>query len=340
MKAAVFYGKSDIRIEEVPVPEVSDDEVLVKTLRIGICPTDLKYYLGLRGESTYDNPKFTTGKDTFGLSGHEIVGEIVEVGRKVKSFNEGDLVTHETFTYCGECKYCRRGLVNLCEKKIDIARGYAEYVRAPQKFVHKFKKGTDVKFAAFAEPLSVVIHAVRKIPLENIAIVGAGPMGVLMAMYSDYKGKNVLLLETREDRRKFAREIGVKNVMDPINDAGLINSKISSEIFGVVSSVGGKNPIDYALSLSSSSAPVVIFGGTYPAEMLTYDPNRIHYTEKIITGSTDHTVDDMDESIMLIEERKLHLDRIVTGEYSLSQLKEAFDNTISGKEMKVQIKFK
>jgi L-iditol 2-dehydrogenase len=339
MKAAVFYGKSNIRIEEVPVPKISDDEVLVKNLRIGICPTDLRYYLGLRGESTYDNPRFTIGEDTYGLSGHEIVGEIVEIGRKVDSFEKGDLVTHETFTYCGECRYCRKGLINLCEKKIDIARGYAEYIRVPQKFVHKFKKGTDVKLAVFAEPLSVVIHAIKKIPFEDIAIVGAGPMGLLMAIYSDYKGKNVLLLETREDRRKFAERIGIKKVMDPINEPGRINSEVSSGIFGVVSTVGGKNAIDYALSLSASSAPVVIFGGTYPPEVLTYDPNNIHYTEKVITGATDHTTSDMDESIILIEERKLPLHNIITGEYYLSQLKEALDNIISGREMKVQIKF-
>ena len=339
MKAALFYGKSDIRIEEVSVPNIEKNEVLIKNIRIGICPTDLRYYLGLRSESTYDNQKFTTGADTYGLSGHEIVGEVSEVGKNVSSLKKGDLVTHETFVYCGECKYCKKGLVNLCEKKTDIARGYAEFVKVPEKFVHKFKKGTDIKFAAFAEPLSVVIHAVKKIEQDNVVIVGAGPMGILLGMYANYIGKNTLLLEARNDREEFAKKIGMPNVMNPVKDSDLINSRVKEEIYGAISSVGGKNAIEYGLSLSSSSAPLVIFGGTYPLELINYNPNQIHYTEKIITGSTDHNIKDMKESIKIIEEKKIPLDKLITGEYSLSNLKLAFENVIAGKEMKVQIKF-
>ncbi|MDA8056080.1 MAG: alcohol dehydrogenase catalytic domain-containing protein [Thermoplasmatales archaeon] len=338
MIAAVYYGPKDVKIEEVPVPKIMDDEILIKMLRIGICPTDVRYYSGLRGESTFDTPHFTTGKDSFGLSGHEVVGQVMKVGKNVTDFKDGDIVTHETFTYCGECKYCRAGLINLCEKKLDIARGYAGYVRLPAKFAYKLDSDVGIKRAAFAEPLAVVIHAVRKIPQNNLAIIGAGPMGLLMALYARHIGKKIVLLEQKEERIKFAKGIGLDQVFktsgEEFEKAKII---LNNDIFGVISSVGGKNAIQLAYDLSSG--PVVIFGGTYPPESIQLELNNIHYSEKIVTGSADHVVKDMIESIQLISNGTLPLESLVTREYHITGLKQAFDNIIAGNEMKVQIYF-
>ncbi len=338
MKAAIYYGPKDIKIEEIPVPEIKKDEILIKTLRIGVCPTDIRYYSGLRGESTYDNPKFTMGPDTFGLSGHEVVGEVSEVGSDVRNFSEGDIVTHETFTYCGVCKYCKNGLINLCEKKLDIARGYAEFIKIPARYAYKLNKKVKIKNAPFAEPLAVVIHAVKKVPQKNLAIIGAGPMGLLMALYAIHIGKKVVLLEQKQERIEFAKKMGFEQVLNTQEgDITEVKSIFENDIFGIISSVGGGKAIQLAIEFTSG--PVVIFGGTYPPESINVDLNAIHYSEKILTGSTDHVISDMLESIKLIEEGDLPLEKLITGEYALVELNKAFNSIISGNEMKVQILF-
>ncbi|MEM0312789.1 MAG: alcohol dehydrogenase catalytic domain-containing protein [Candidatus Micrarchaeaceae archaeon] len=338
MKAAIFLGPSNIKITDVPEPKIGKDEVLIKVKRIGVCPTDLRYYQGLRGEETFEGIPFTTGPDTFGLSGHEIIGEIVATGENVKHFQKGDQVTHETFTYCGVCNYCQSGLINLCEVKKDIARGYAEYVKVPEKFVYIFDKKVDPVMGAFAEPLSVVIHAVKKIPTKNVIIVGAGPMGLIMALYATYIGKETTVLEINEKRIEFAKSLGLRNVYSPKDDSWREKTKFNSNnLYSSITTVGGKEAIQLALNLASASAPAVIFGGTYPKDTVPIDPNSIHYTEKVLTGSSDHTKEDMLESIKIIEQGAIKLNKLITGEYDLNHLKDAFDNILSGKEMKVQI---
>jgi Threonine dehydrogenase and related Zn-dependent dehydrogenases len=340
LKAAIFKGPSNIEISEIPIPKPGPDELLIKNIRIGICPTDLRYYKGLRKESTYDNPLFTTGIDTYGLSGHEVVGEVVELGDEVKGFEIGDIVTHETFTYCGNCRYCKDGLINLCENKKDIARGYSEYYKVPYKFVYKFSKSVDPKFGAFAEPLAVVIHAVKKVPQKNLAILGAGPMGMLMAIYSRHLGKNVVLIEIKKSRYEFARSLGINALPPDISvNPSTIKEILKDSIYGVISSIGGRSAVENAISIASDSAPIVIFGGTYPPDFIALDLNTIHYSEKIITGSTDHTREDMKESIELIEKKALPLDKLVTKEFKFQELKNAFDAALNGDEMKIQVTF-
>jgi len=341
LKAAVFNGPSNIEITEIEIPKPNPDELLIKNIRIGICPTDLRYYKGLRKESTYDNPMFTTGVNTYGLSGHEVIGEVVGMGNEVRGFEIGDIVTHETFTYCGQCKYCNEGLINLCENKKDIARGYSEYYKVPYKFAYKFSKSVDPKFGAFAEPLAVVIHAVKKVPQKKLAIIGAGPMGMLMALYSKHIGKDVVVIEIKKNRYEFARSLGINALPPDISaDPSKVKEFLHEGIYGVISSIGGRGAIENAISVASDSAPIVIFGGTYPPDSIPLDLNSIHYSEKIITGSTDHTREDMKESMELIEKKALPLDKLVTKEFEFPDLVNAFNAALNGEEMKIQVIFR
>lgn len=336
MLAACYYGPRDIRIENLPVPEIGDDEVLIESYTIGICPTDIRYYLGLRGESTYDNEKFTTGENTYGLSGHEVVGKVVKVGKNVKNIKIGDMVVHETFYYCGECEFCKEGKINLCINKKDIARGYSQYFKVPYKFVHVLPEGTDIDDAAFAEPLSVVLHAVNKIDqdVKQVAIIGAGPMGILLSYAVKLKNMEPVIFEISEKRRNFAKELGFKHVYDSIL------SSQTKNFDAVISSVGGKEPILNAISITKPGGKIIIFGGTYPKDTIPIDPNMIHYTEINITGSTDHDLRDMEEAINIISKNLIPLKKLVTKTFRLENLKEAFEASLSGNEMKIQVKIK
>ncbi|MDP8011911.1 MAG: zinc-dependent alcohol dehydrogenase [Thermoplasmata archaeon] len=344
MRAACYYGPRNIKIEDMEIPEINDDEVLIETYTIGICPTDIRYYLGLRGESTYDNEKFTTGKDTYGLSGHEAVGKIVKIGKNVKKFKIGDFVVHETFTYCGECEFCKEGKINLCPNKKDIARGYSEYFKVPYKFLHLLPEDIDIDDAAFAEPLAVVLHAVKKVKnnSKDVAVIGAGPMGILISFALKLNGIDPAILEINENRRKFANELGFKNTINPEEEDFKNKIELITKygFDGVISSIGGKGPFNLGLSITKPGGMFIIFGGTYPKDYIQLDPNAIHYSEKIITGSSDHDYDDMEEAIEIIRKREIPLKKIVTKKFSLNELNNAFESVISGNEMKVQIKVK
>ncbi|MGC8565216.1 MAG: zinc-dependent alcohol dehydrogenase [Thermoplasmata archaeon] len=344
MLAACYYGARDIKVEDVEIPEISDDEILVQAYTIGICPTDVRYYLGLRGESTYDNDKFTIGKSTYGLSGHEVSGKVVKIGKNVKGIKIGDFVVHETFVYCGKCEYCKNGKINLCTNKKDIARGYSQYFKLPYRFAHVLSKDIDIDDAAFAEPLSVAIHAVKRLEKETdkVAIIGAGPMGILLAFAAKIREIEPALIEINEKRRDFAKSLGFQQVYNP--GEGSFKEKINEltgvGFNGVICSVGGRDAIGLGIDIARSGGTIIIFGGTYPKDYLQLDPNSIHYSEKIITGSSDHTTEDMEEALDIIKKKEIPFKKLVTKTFSLNEIKVAFESVISGKEMKVQIKIK
>jgi len=166
MKAAVWYGRRDIRIEEFPDPSPpGENEVKIKVLWCGICGTDLEEYLYGPLYIPVDKPNSLTGRKAPMVLGHEFVGRVVEVGPGVTELQVGDVVTPDTLIHCGKCYWCQRHQVHHCENLailgLSTDGGFAEYVNAPTYMCFRLPAGVPLVVGALAEPASVAVRANR-----------------------------------------------------------------------------------------------------------------------------------------------------------------------------------
>lgn len=228
MKAVRIYGEKDIRVENVDIADPKDNEVQLKVKYCGICGSDLHAYLEGWGLPTHPHP--LTGKTVPIVLGHEFSGEVVKIGREVHDFHIGDQVAVEPLIACGLCENCRSGHYNFCNRAVakDGAGnflgfsqdgGFAEYANVQEVFTHKLPNGMDPKLGALAEPTAVVYEALKKSHLregQNVAIMGAGPIGLLMAVLAKIAGASkVYIADVSEVRLNKAQELGIKDVLNP-----------------------------------------------------------------------------------------------------------------------------
>lgn len=231
MKAARTYGIKDVRIEDVPIPEPGEKQVLIKVKYSGICGSDLGAYTGGWALPTIPHP--ITGKVLPVTTGHEPSGEVVKIGAKVKKWQAGDRVTVEPLIYCGTCEACKKGFHNLCENSVGkdgsgniigfaVDGSFAEYMVADEESVYALPDNLDYQVGALTEPAAVALQAVQKSGIQagqTAVIFGAGPIGLLVSIMLMEAGvKELIIADVAEERLKIARELGVKHV---INSAGI-----------------------------------------------------------------------------------------------------------------------
>lgn len=227
MKAARTYGIKDVRIEDVPIPEPGEKEVLIKVKYSGICGSDLGAYTGGWALPTIPHP--ITGKILPVTTGHEPSGEVVKVGAKVEKWQAGDRVTVEPLIYCGTCEACKKGYHNLCENSVGedgsgniigfaVDGSFAEYMVADEESVYLLPDNLDYEIGALTEPAAVALQAIQKSGIQagkTAVIFGAGPIGLLVAIMAMEAGvKELIIADVAEERLKIARELGVKYVIN------------------------------------------------------------------------------------------------------------------------------
>jgi len=177
MKAAVFYGVKDLRLEEVPLRKLRSDELLVKIHACGVCGTDVHIYEGAKGSATVYPPV---------VLGHEFSGEIVEIGNGVRQLKVGDRISVDPNIFCGQCHFCQKGNVHLCEnlQAIGVTRngGFAEYAIVPEKQAYKLPDNLSYEEGAMGEPVACCLHGIDLSGIKHgdkVLIVGAGTIGLL-----------------------------------------------------------------------------------------------------------------------------------------------------------------
>lgn len=197
MKAVVFYEAEKMKLEEIPIPEVTEIDVLVKVKNVGICGSDISYYYGLSPVGT------PTGKGPIVL-GHEFTGEVVKVGRvpqMLNLFKEGDRVVVNPVQFCNACYACAEGQTHLCENLnvpgVTTNGGFAEF--CVSRYTGLFKLPDNISFAAgaFTEPLACVVNAIKKLEIEPgdfVAIFGPGSMGMMMVQMCKSVGAGKIAL--------------------------------------------------------------------------------------------------------------------------------------------------
>lgn len=339
MKAAFLYGPKDIRIEEMEIPKPDKGEVLVRVKAIGICPSDVRIY-----EGVYRKKLTPYGKESYGLSGHEWSGEIVEVGGGVKDFSVHDRVVPEIIVPCGRCKFCMKGMTNLCINKSNVVRGYAEYAKAPAKQMFKIPGNISFEETCFTEPLAVCIHTNEIISPKlggNVVIIGGGPMGLLHLQLTQLSGAKVILSELIERRLELSKKMGADIVINPNKQD--LGSKVKTLTNGygadaVIVATGGKAAIEDAFKTVSSAGTIVIFGGTYPPTKIEVDPNIIHYGEIKVTGSYDHMPIHVEKALKILSSKMVNVKQLISHSIPLNKLKEGFEIVKNAKGLKVIVK--
>jgi len=274
MKAQVFYEPNDMRLEEVPIPEIGADEVLVKVKACGICGSDIAYYFGA---SSLETP---TGKGPL-ILGHEYTGEVVEVGDIPKAmglFKPGDRVVLDPVQYCNACDVCYRGQTNLCENKavlgVSTNGGFAEYSKSKYTGVHPLPDNVSYEHGALTEPLACATYAIKNLEVEPgdfCVVIGPGAIGCMMVQLAKSSGAGtVALLGTRDYRLEIGGSLGAdilintaeKNSKHYVEDvkariADLTGGKMANR---VVVATGSVEAMELALAISGRRSIIVYFG--------------------------------------------------------------------------------
>jgi len=325
MKAALYYGPNDLRIEEVLKPALEPCEVLIKVKRVGICGTDLHIY---KGGMNVPTPL---------IMGHEFSGEIAEMAEGVEGLSVGDKVTAEHVQYCGKCYYCLRGEENLCIKPVilgvDLPGALAEYIKVPANLVYKLPQNMGFDDGVLVEPLSIAVYAVRKANLEidnYVAVLGQGPIGLFVDAVAQAAGANVIGIDILDNRLEFALQNKfadyiinpkkyelLKKIQEICNADGV---DISFEV------VGQEITAQEALNITRKLGQVVILGVfEKPASLNIME---IVKKELNVFGSWTCAFT-FAPTIDLMSKGKINYKDFITHRYPFADVKKAFDDSLS-----------
>ncbi|HEX7393532.1 MAG TPA: alcohol dehydrogenase catalytic domain-containing protein [Anaerolineaceae bacterium] len=305
MKAAVFEKVGVIKVKEVPVPEISDNEVLIKIKYTGICGTDWSIYNGW-----YSADKLPM------IPGHEFSGVIAKLGKNAKGLKEGDRVTADINMSCGTCFYCIRGEKLLCNNftqlGIHIDGTFAEYVKAPWSQVHILPENLSFEAGAFIEPVSCVIHAAKAMDARlgsSVAIIGCG-LGVLHARMAVLRAcAPVIIIGNNEKRLRIAKEMGadhiidIDKVSDPVAEVIKLTSGRGADY--VIEAVGSTKTYEQAFAMLRRGGKLSAFGITGEQDTMKIRPFEFVLGEKKVTGSCAGVGSDWPDAMTLISNGRI-----------------------------------
>ncbi|MFZ3265101.1 MAG: zinc-dependent dehydrogenase [Terriglobales bacterium] len=328
MKAAVYRGVNDVRLEEVPVPEIGAGEMLVRVHTCGICGTDLK--------------KISTGSHSAPrIFGHETSGVVAKVGESVREYAVGDRVMVFHHIPCRECYYCRHQTFAQCAtyKKVGCTAGFeasgggfAEYVRVMDWIVQKgtvpIPDGVSFEQACFVEPVNTCLKGIETLcllPDETVFIIGQGPIGLILARLAKRAGARVITSDLYPARLTIAKSFGLNLTLDAAKaDAGQTVRGMTEGrgADAVILAVGGSSLIRPAMEAARPGGRVLLFAQTARGEA-TIDPAAVCVDEKTLLGSYSASVALQEESVRFVMSREMDLERLITHRFPLEGSVEA-----------------
>ncbi len=347
MKAALWYQKKDIRIEEVPEPQVRDDTVKIQVKWCGICGSDLHEYAAGPIFIPVDHPHPITGEKAPVIMGHEFSGQVVEVGKNVTNVKPGDRVVVEPMDVCGECPACRSGKYNLCSSLgfhglAGGGGGFSEFTTFPAKFVHKIPDSLSYDKAALVEPMSVALHSLRVGGFQvgqSAVVAGAGPIGLATIECLKAAGaRQVIVIQRKSIRQEYAIRSGADAVLDPGVD----------DVVGQIRELTGGVGADIAFETTGSeqcyrlALDAITFAGTLVVTSIwegdiSYNPNTVVMGEKKVVGSICYC-NDFPSTIAMMADGRIPAEGYITKKIYLGDIvKEGFE-TLTGPEKKSQVK--
>jgi 2-desacetyl-2-hydroxyethyl bacteriochlorophyllide A dehydrogenase len=342
MKAAFYYGVGDIRVEEVPVPEIADDELLVRVKACAVCGTDNRIY-------RYGHFKIPPGAKR--VLGHETCGEIAKAGAKVERFEAGDRVAIAPNIGCGSCHMCIQGFNQLCPTYeafgISIDGGFAQYMRIPAGALSNVVQIPDqvsYREAVLIEPLSCVYNAYeahKTVPGDTVLIIGAGPIGALHALLNKRAGGRVVVADVSAARlaevRKYGADYAVlSSEVDLRAEVARITSGRGVDVVITACSVPEMQAL--ALELAGCHGRVCLFGGLPQGkETVALNTNLIHYKELLVTATTGSSILDFHNAARILATGGLQVASLITGLFPVEKTVAAFEYAAKGLGMKALV---
>jgi L-iditol 2-dehydrogenase len=336
MWAATLYGQDDLRIERQPTPRIAhDDDVLIRIRACGVCPSDIRSYV--RETKRQGQLPHTL------IPGHEWTGEVVATGDAVDEFAPGDPVAVNWRVVCGTCTYCGRGRHNYCARPDHerVRGGFCEYGIAPATNVKRIPAGTSFAEAAFSEPLACCLNGTHELDIElgeDVAIVGAGSIGLLHLLLARAQGARVIVSELLEARREKARALGAHAVIeadqvDPVEAVRQLTGGRGAD--AVVVAIGHPTATQQGIAMTSTLGRINLFAGTYPPTEIPLDPNLIHYENIVLTGTHDFVPREFDLALKLIEHDIIDVQSLISHRFPLQETRAAFDTVAQREGFKV-----
>lgn len=338
MKAAVFYGKEDLRVEEVDLKEPESNEVVIKVAACGVCGTDRHIFDGAAG-SAPTPPKTVLG--------HEFAGVVVKAGSAVKEISVGDRVCVDPNDMCGECYYCRQGQGHFCENMIGIGTtvhgGFAEYCTVKEKQAYKVPDSLSLEEAAMTEPVACCLHGLDLSNIkagQTVMIIGGGTIGMIMLQLVRLSGASVVLMvEPIESKRKMALELGADITIDPINEniGEVLSANNIKQVDVCIECVGLVNTMKMAIEYTGNCGTAMLFGLTNPDSEMPVKPFDIFKKEISIKASFINPYTQK-RALNILSSKKINVKKLITDIVPLDKINEVLETDKYKKSGKILIK--
>lgn len=339
MRAMVFHGPGDLRLEDVAVPEPAAGEIVLRIDAALTCGTDVKT---LRRGHPVMIPRVPT------VFGHEFAGTVSAVARDIKGVREGDRVVAANSAPCGDCRLCQAGRPNLCEDLLFVNGAYGEYLALPPRLVRRnvvpLTGDIPARRAAFAEPLACALLAVERAAVTSghtVAIFGHGPLGCLLALASAARKARVIVVGKSGWRLEQVRALRLGEYVDA-SATGDVLAELRALTGGrgadiTFDATGRPEVWEQTVDAVGRGGSVVFFGGCAPGTRVTLDTRRVHYEELALLGAFHHTPELIRRAVDLMEGRDVVPDGLLSHTMGLEDVREALALMARGEALKVLI---
>jgi threonine dehydrogenase-like Zn-dependent dehydrogenase len=346
MKAAVFHEPGHLTVEEKPVPVVGRDDVLVKVRAASICGTDLRI---LR------NGHFKLPPGTPRVLGHEVAGQVVQVGTEVTTLAPGDRVSVTPNVGCGRCRWCRRGLNNMCPDYeafgITIDGGFAEYLLVPGFALARgnafaLPEALSYEDAALVEPFSCCVRGQDALDVgvdDTVVVVGTGPIGLFHIMLAKLAGaRRVIASNWTAPRLEAAKAAGADVLVEAQHeDLAAVVADVTDGRGAdvVITCVSSPEVQSQAVDLLGTHGRANFFAGLGKGQRVPVDTNRLHYKGIRLTGTTGSSNADYERALGLAGDGRVSFRGVVSRTFGLDQIDAALEHAASGHGMKAMVVF-
>lgn len=331
MKAAVFHGNgSRLTIEEMPLPDLREGDVLLRVAACGLCHTDL-HYLD-HGVPTFRKPPI--------ILGHEAAGIVDRIGPGVSGIAHGDRVLAPSVWACGRCRYCRAGRENLCAELVmpgnHVHGGFAEFLAVPAKELVRLPPELPLERACvIADAVSTPYHAVKQRGQvragDTVAVVGCGGVGLNVVQCASLAGATVIAVDVNDTRLALAKRLGAQHTINPTTTERVdkeVRKLTDGGVDVAFEVVGNPKTIDLAFNLLRKGGRLVVIGFSH--EAVPINAAKLMFYELELVGSLGCGAGLYPEIVALVASGRIDLEPIVSGTFPLDRINEGFDRLRRG----------